>query len=159
MAHLDTSGTPPSEMTGNLKLSEAAKLCGISARTLKVLIADNLLPQAIRTPQGHALLPSDSIPTWQECRALVEQQRDRQLQRAEQLLNRVKVELEAISNDLSEAREHPTQPLGVDLLSSGRYFHSGQTSISNAMLQFDLARMEAERYHAALQEIMTKDKP
>ncbi|MCV7008233.1 MerR family transcriptional regulator [Mycobacterium gordonae] len=91
-------------MSENLKLSEAAKLCGISARTLKLLIADGLLPQAIRTPQGHPLLPDDAIPTWQDCRQLIEQQRDRLLQRAAYLLNRVNVELEAISNDRRSAR-------------------------------------------------------
>jgi hypothetical protein len=139
-----------------LKLSEASKLCGVNARTLKLLIAADLVPQAIRTPQGNALLPEDAVPTWHECRQLVEQHRDHLLHRAAKLLDRVTVELEAIRNDIAEAREHPTQPLGIDLLTSGRYLHGSQTTIATAMLQFDLARMEAEQFHEALQGLIAK---
>jgi hypothetical protein len=45
-------------------------MCGISIRILKLLIANGLLPQAVRAAQGRAYLPADSVPTWQECRRL-----------------------------------------------------------------------------------------
>jgi DNA-binding transcriptional MerR regulator len=141
-------------------LSEAAKLCGVKASTLKLLISDDLLPQAIRSPQGHALLPEDSVPTWQECRRLIEQRRDARLQRAAKLLDRVQIEVDAIRNDITEAREYPTQPLGVDLLSSSSYStHSNQTTLSAILQQFTLARMEVEQYHRALRELVESDRP
>ncbi|BBN50870.1 hypothetical protein [Mycobacterium avium] len=112
-----------------LKLSEAAKLCGISADTLQLLIADELLPQAVRSPRGHAYLPATDVPTWEHCRQLVLRQRDRHLQRATDLIARVEVELEAIRNDITEAREHPAEPLGVDLLAATSYATYGNTGL------------------------------
>jgi hypothetical protein len=145
-------------MSENLKLSEASKQCGINVHTLKLLIADDLLPQAIRTAQGSPLLPGDSLPTWQECRRLVEQRRDHHLQRAAKLLGRVQVELEAIGNDIAEAREHPTEPLGVDLSSSSSWSQSGQNALAMALHQFEYARLEVERYQTALMEIVESDR-
>jgi hypothetical protein len=76
------------------------------------------------------------------------------------LLDRVQVELDAIRNDIAEAREHPTQPLGVDLLSSSIYStHSDQSTLSAVLQQFTLARMEIERYHGALTELVESDRP
>jgi hypothetical protein len=66
-------------------------MCGISIRILKLLIANGLLPQAVRAAQGRAYLPADSVPTWQECRRLREEQRDRQPRRAADLLDRLHV--------------------------------------------------------------------
>jgi predicted DNA-binding transcriptional regulator AlpA len=137
----------------NLKLSEASRICGVSASTLKLLLSDQLLPQAVRTQSGHVYLPDDDLPTWEQCRQLVEQRRDHLLQRAAKLIERAKVELEAISNDIAEAREHPAEPLGVDLLSSATWAQSGQTTLATVLRQFDLARMNFEQYHDALVEI------
>ncbi|WP_094361750.1 hypothetical protein [Mycobacterium marinum] len=142
-----------------LKLSEASKQCGIPARTLKLLIADGLFPQAIRTPQGHPLFPADQVPTWQECRDLIEQRRDAALARASRLLDRLQVEMEAIRNDIAEAREHPTQPLGVDFSSASSYTPGpNQTTLSAVLLQFDLARMDVHHYHAALVDVVETDR-
>jgi DNA-binding transcriptional MerR regulator len=144
-------------MGENLKLSEASQLCGISVQVLKLLIADGLLPQTVRTAQGHAYLPSDAVPTWQECRALVEAQRDRHLKRVADLVSRVQIQLEAVRNDVSQAREHPTDELGVDLLSAGTFGRSERSTLPTAMHQLDLARMRFETYHAALREIVERD--
>lgn len=59
-------------MGENLSLSEASRECGISVVTLQLLIADGLLPQVVRSAQGHAYLPPDRVPTWAECRRMVE---------------------------------------------------------------------------------------
>ncbi|OBJ81115.1 hypothetical protein [Mycobacterium sp. 1245852.3] len=143
----------------SLKLSEAAKLCGISAETLQLLIADELLPQAVRSARGHAYLPAANVPTWQHCRQLVLRKRDRHLRRAADLIARVEVELEAIRNDITEAREHPAEPLGVDLLGATSYATYNTTTTLAAMLQqLDLVRMQIVCYHAALQAIVDKDR-
>jgi DNA-binding transcriptional MerR regulator len=146
-------------MGENLKLSEASRICGVSASTLKLLLSDQLLPQAVRTQSGHVYLPDDDLPTWEQCRRLVEQRRDHHLQQAAKLIERARVELDAISNDVAEAREHPTEPLGVDLLSSAIWAQSGQTTLATVLRQFDLARMHVEQYHGALVEIHLRDRP
>lgn len=151
--------TNPEQPQG-LKLSEAAKLCGISAETLQLLIADELLPQAVRSARGHTYLPAANVPTWEHCRQLVTRQRDRHLQRAADLIARVEVELEAVRNDITEAREHPAEPLGVDLLGATSYATYGNTTTTLAatLQQLDLVRMQIVRYHAALQAIVDKDR-
>ncbi|MDP7707439.1 DNA-binding protein [Mycobacterium sp. TY815] len=146
-------------MSETLKLSEAAKLCGVSATTLKLLIADQLLPQAIRATNGGAYLPDDAVPTWEECRRLIEKRRDYHLARAVKLVDRIGVEMEAVRNDIAEARENPNEPLGVDLLSCSVWGHSGQTTLATVLQQFELARMNIERYHEALVAIYERDRP
>ena len=37
-------------------------------------------------------------------------------------------ELEAVRNDITEAREYPQQPLGIDLMSSGHWPHDRMAS-------------------------------
>jgi len=86
-----------------LKLSEAAKMCGIGVSTLKLLNADGLDPNVVRARKGYPSVPAESVPTWQECRQLVEHRRDRLLQRAAKLVDRVAVEIEAVRNDITEA--------------------------------------------------------
>ena len=99
------------------------------------------------------------MPTWEQCRHLVEQCRDYHLARAVKLLDRVDVELEAVRNDIAEARENPTEPLGVDLLSCSVWGRSGQTTLATVLQQFELARMNIQRYHEALVEIHQRDRP
>lgn len=45
--------------------------------------------------------------------ALLKEQRDRHLRRAASALCRLETELEAVRNDIAEAREYPQQTLGV----------------------------------------------
>ncbi len=100
------------------------------------------------------------MPTWEHCRQLVARQRDRPLQRAADLIARVAVELEAVRNDIAEAREHPAEPLGVDLLGATSYATYGNTTTTLAatLQQLDLVRMQIVRYHSALQAIVDKDR-
>lgn len=141
-----------------LKLSEVSKRCGIKVRTLQFLVADGLLP-AERTPHGHPLIPDDAVPTWAQCRALLEQHRDRHLQQAAKMLDRVLLELEAVRNDITEAREHPTEPLGIDFTAASRYSSgSGQTTLAAALTQFEHARINVELYHRALIGVIDADR-
>ncbi len=141
-------------MSENLKLSEASKLCGVSVRTLQLLIADGLLPRAVRNPRGHVHLPSDALPTRQECRDLVARQRERHLARAADLISRLQVELEAVANDIAEARDHPAQELGVDLLTGFGFGVSHGSPFATALHQFELARITVKAYDEALREIV-----
>ncbi|CQD25151.1 hypothetical protein BN970_06949 [Mycolicibacterium conceptionense] len=138
------------------KLSEAADQCGIPADVLKIMAADDLLPQVVRGRNGHVYFPRDSIPTWDECVKLLQEQRDRHLRRAAAMLRRLETELEAVANDINEAREQPRQTLGIDLMSFGHWPYQrvatlthGQPIISSALEQFALERLAIVRYHDA----------
>ncbi|GAB5901177.1 DNA-binding protein [Mycolicibacterium mageritense] len=138
------------------KLSEAAEQCGIPADVLKIMAADDLLPQVVRGRAGHVYFPRDAIPTWDECIKLLEEQRDRHLRRAAAMLRRLDTELEAVRNDINEAREQPRQTLGIDLMSFGHWpsqrgaiLTHGQPIISSALEQFALERLAIVRYHDA----------
>lgn len=139
-----------------LKLSEASELSGISVPLLKQLVGDDLLPHVTRGRNGHAYFDRNSVPTWAHCVALIEQQRDRHLRRALNLIERLERELEAVRNDINEAREYPSQPLGVDLLALGDWRHShaleGETTSAAILHQFVFERIAIENYDRALRE-------
>ncbi|MFV8142044.1 MerR family DNA-binding transcriptional regulator [Mycolicibacterium senegalense] len=146
-------------MTELFKLSEASKLCGVSVGTLRLLISDELLPAATRTSNGHPLLPADAVPTWQQCRDLIEKQRATALQRAADHIKRIEVEIQAVGNDIAEAQEHPLQPLGVDLLAANsRAAHGSETTLSAALSQLDFARIEISIYDRALKELVNRER-
>jgi len=140
----------------DLKLSEAAQICGVGLEVLQLLISGDLLRQVVRSARGHSYIPDDQVPTWQQCRALVEHRRDHHLRRASELVTRIAVEIEAVQNDITESREHPTEPLGVDLLAATTYASTGRgqpaTTLSAAQLSFE--RMQIEQYHRALRRIL-----
>ncbi|CPV66712.1 hypothetical protein [Mycobacteroides abscessus] len=145
-----------------LKLSDAADRCGINADTLKLLAADGLLPQVIRGHAGHIYFPATDVPSWTEVIALLEIQRDRHLRRASDALTRLTTELEAVRNDINEARDHPRQTLGVDLMSFGHWPHDrltstlrGQPSITSLLEHFTTERLSITRYHDAYLDALT----
>lgn len=130
------------------KLSEAAELCGIPTDVLKMLAADGLLTQVVRGKAGHVYFPRDTIPTWTECVNLLKEQRDRHLRRAASALRRLETELEAVRNDITEAREYPQQTLGIDMMSFGHWPYDrmgsslrGQPLITGVLEQFTSERL------------------
>ena len=138
------------------KLSEAADLCGIPTDILKMMAADGLLPQTVRGKAGHVYFPRHGIPTWSECVSLLKDQRDRHLRRAAAALRRLDTELEAVRNDLAEAREYPQQTLGIDLMNFGHWPHDrmasslrGQPLVTGVLELFTTERMAITRYHDA----------
>lgn len=139
-----------------LKLSEVSERSGISADLLKHLVSDDLLPQAERGRNGHIYFPDDAVPTWAQCVALIEKQRDHHLRRSLRLIERLERELEAVRNDINEAREFPRQSLGVDLLALGDWRHShrleGETTTAAILHQFVFERLAIEKYDQALRE-------
>lgn len=146
------------------KLSEAAELCGIPTDVLKMMAADGLLPQTVRGKAGHVYFPRNEIPTWSDCVSLLKEQRDRHLRRAASALRRMETELEAVRNDITEAREHPQQTLGVDLMSFGHWPHDrlasslrGQPLITGVLEQFTTERMAITRYHDAYLDALSSE--
>ena len=134
-------------------------MCGCSVDTLRLLIADGKLSQVHRSDRGHAYLPADSVPSQQECRTIIEQRRDHYLHQAQELLDRLNVELEAVRNDIAEAREHPGQELGIDLVAFGSYARRwDNTNLSTVLHELDVARRKIERYHSALLEVLQCDR-
>jgi hypothetical protein len=146
------------------KLSEAADQCGIPTDVLKLMAADDLLPQVVRGRAGHVYFPRNSIPTWAECVKLLEEQRDRHLRRAGAMLRRLETELEAVGNDINEAREQPRQTLGIDLMSFGHCPYQrgaslvqGQPIINSALEQFGSEQLAIVRYHDAYLDALASE--
>lgn len=147
-------------MYENLKLSEVSTVCGVSVRTLRLLIADDQLAGVTRTCRGHACLPADSVPTLQDCRRMIARRRDYHLQRAETLLARLDREIEAVRFDVAEAREHPSQELGLDLVAFGSYARRWeQSTLATVLHELDMARLRILHYDAALREILQRYAP
>lgn len=130
-----------------LKLSEASAANGIPTGVLTNMARDGLFPQAIRGRGGHLYFPETAVPTWNECVEILEEERDRRLRRAKELLNRLDREIEAVRNDINEAREHPAESLGVDFLTIGHRSYGlvdsaeGQPAITGILQAFSFERM------------------
>ncbi|PND54172.1 DNA-binding protein [Mycobacterium sp. ENV421] len=146
------------------KVSEAAELCGMPIDVLKMMAADGLLPQVVRGKTGHVYFPRSAIPTWTECVELLREQRDRHLRRAASALRRLDTELEAVRNDITEAREYPHQTLGIDLMSFGHWPHDrmastlrGQPLITGVLEQFTTERIAITRYHDAYLDALASE--
>lgn len=140
-----------------LKLSEVSAQTGIPVDVLTTMARDDLFGQVIRGRSGHVYFPDDRVPTWGECIAILERQRDRHLQRTEMLLARLDSEIEAVRNDIAEAREHPGQQLGVDFMSLGDRAYGrrdapdqGQPTVTGILQAFSFARLGVIIYDEAL---------
>lgn len=147
-----------------VKLSEVAQSCGIPTDVLKLMASDNLFPQAVRGRAGHIYFPRRDVPSWSECVELLREQRDRHLRRAAAALRRMETELEAVRNDISEAREHPRDALGIDMMSFGHWPHDrvasslrGQPLITSVLEQFTTERMSILRYHDAYLDALASE--
>lgn len=146
------------------KVSEASELCGMPIDVLKMMAADGLLPQVVRGKAGHVYFPRSTIPTWTECVELLREQRDRHLRRAASALRRLENELEAVRNDITEAREYPQQTLGIDLMSFGHWPYDrmastlrGQPLITGVLEQFTTERIAITRYHDAYLDALASE--
>jgi len=139
-----------------VKLSDAAQSCGVAVDILKLMVGDGLLPQAVRGRAGHIYFPKGDVPTWTECVRVLEEQRDRHLRNMSSSLRRLETELEAVRNDITEARENPRQALGVDMMSFGHWMHdrvasalAGRPVVTSILEKFTTERMSMQLYHDA----------
>lgn len=131
-----------------LKLSEVSEKTGIPTEVLAAMAKDDLFPQVVRGKAGHAYFPADRVPTWIDCIEILEMERDRHLRRTQALVARLDREIEAVRNDIAEAREHPSQPLGVDFMSLGDRPYGrhdapdqGQPTVTGILQAFSFARL------------------
>lgn len=95
-------------------------------------------------------------PTWSECVSLLKQQHGHHLRRAAAVLRRLETELEAVRNDINEAREYPQQSILIDLTSFGHWPNDhlssslrGQPLITGGLEPFAMERLAFTRYHDA----------
>lgn len=109
----------------------------------------------MRGRAGHVYFPRSAIPSWSECGDLLREQRDRHLRRAASALRRLDTELEAVRNDIAEAREYPQQTSGIDLMSFGHWPYArmasslrGQPLITGVLEQFTTERKAITPYQA-----------
>ena len=84
--------------------------------------------------------------------AKVLQQRDLALQHAAALVKRIEIEIQAVSNDIAEARQNPLLPLGVDLLAANSQ-RSSDTTLASALSQLSTVRTRIIDYDRALKEL------
>jgi len=148
----------------HIKLSEVAHTTGIPADILKLMVADDLLAGAVRGRGGHIYFREGETPTWSDCTELLREQRDRHLRRAASALRRLETELEAVRNDINEAREHPRDTLGIDMMSFGHWPHDriqstlrGQPLITAVLEQFTIERLAIIRYHDAYLDALASE--
>lgn len=149
---------------GLVKLSEVAQTSGIPTDVLKLMAADDLFAGAVRGRAGHVYFREGEIPSWSDCIELLREQRDRHLRRAASVLRRLETELEAVRNDITEAREHPRDALGIDMMSFGHWPHDrvassmrGQPLITAVLEQFTTERMSVIRYHDAYLDALASE--
>ncbi|PZU04546.1 MAG: DNA-binding protein [Gordonia sp. (in: high G+C Gram-positive bacteria)] len=132
----DDNEIDPKDNPEYLTLSAAGRECGVRVPVLQMLIQERLLTTGItRTRNGHAYIHRDHVPSWQHIeQRLVAMYADR-LHRADRALAGLETEVEALRNDLTEAQEHPYQPLGDDLhtLAYNPYDHHSTRTARGAL--------------------------
>ena len=139
-----------------LKVSEVSEKTGIPTDVLARMARDDLFPQVVRGKAGHIYFPADQVPTWAECIEILEEERDRHLRRTQALLARLDREIEAVRNDITEARENPNQSLGVDFMSLGDRAYGrdaidqGQPTVTGILQAFSFARIGVILHDEAL---------
>ena len=142
------------ERVATLKLSEVAKLCGVSIEVLRRLIDDEALDGAVRSNGGHVYLREDAVPTWQQVVDILETQFAVHTREAQAVLQCVQVEIEAVTNDLAEALENPHDRLGDDLMAFRSYSGggSGQSTLSSALFRMEQAVWDVRLYSDAIRQ-------
>ncbi|MFP3712652.1 hypothetical protein [Puerhibacterium sp. TATVAM-FAB25] len=138
-----------------LKLSEAARACGIETTTLAMLFEENLLGGSVRSERGHTYVREDAVPTYHQVIAALEKGLAQRLQRADRLLARVRTEIEAVGNDIALALENPYEELGEDVSAFDVTRRDNGTTLATAMRRLQDAVWAARRYNEALRRART----
>lgn len=134
-----------------LKLSEVSHRSGIDVATLRQLIDDNLLPGVVRGSSGHVYVREDYVPNWADLIEVIERQLQVHLRRAQSAFDRVRTELEAVSNDLQMAAENPHLELGDDLTAFQAYSNrADRTTLLSAMKRLEENVWRVRTYNDAL---------
>jgi DNA-binding transcriptional MerR regulator len=137
-----------------LKLSEVARRCGVDASLLRTLAEDGLLSGIVRSSNGHVYMRDDAVPTWHQLHDIVETALVRHAQAAQSALARVRVEVEAVDNDLQMLLDDPGSELGDDLISLRTYPDAREkTSLTSALGRLERASWRVRIYSDALRHI------
>lgn len=146
----------PNTEGATLRLSEVSKLCGIDVSTLRQLINDDQLPGVVRGRNGNVQIREDAVLPYGELVALLEAQLARHLRRAKSALDRVRVEIEAVENDIALALEYPYEALGDDLRALRSYSHTADaTTLTSALRRLELAALDVRLYSDAVRRAHT----
>ncbi|MET0435195.1 MAG: hypothetical protein ABW025_13595 [Cellulomonas sp.] len=137
--------------TPTLKLSEVSRRCGVEVEILRRLIEDGHLAGVVRGKSGHVYVHEAAVPSWHQTVALIEQQLRSHLARAKSALERVRVEIEAVGNDIELAIDDPLAELGDDLVAL-RTYTAGRdhTTLSSALHRLEMASWDVRIYSDAL---------
>lgn len=137
-----------------LKLSEVARRCGVEASLLRTLAEDGLLSGTVRSSNGHLYMREDAVPTWHQLEHVVETALVRHAQAAQSALARVRVEVEAVDNDLQMVLDDPGAELGDDLISLRTYPDVREkTPLTSALGRLERASWRVRIYSDALRRI------
>lgn len=143
---------PPSVVT--VTPGEASKLTGISAATLRVLCEDQALPGAVRGERGSYRLRTDMLPTIEQVETILRERLDRAVPQTRAAFDRVKVELEAVSNDIAQLEDDPAGPIGIDLAAFDSYTNSTHSTLRQALARLTEAKTRLEQDSHMLQQII-----
>lgn len=137
-----------------LKLSEAARLCGVEASLLRTLAEDGLISGTVRSSNGHIYIREDAVPTWQQLDGAVEKALIAHAKAAQAALHRVSMEIEAVGNDLEMLLDDPASELGDDLVSLRTYPDAREkTSLTSALGRLERKTWRVRIYSDALRRI------
>lgn len=130
-----------------------ARSLGIEPSIIEQLIDEELL-FTVERKHGSAYFLEHPLPSKDEVIAAARSLYERRLQTALQASRRLKVELEAIHNDLLEALDHglnPVLPLGNDVLVAGGP-HNPRSPLDSARHDLSYALLGVELAHRGLHD-------
>lgn len=135
-------------------MSEASKLTGISAHTLRYLCEERALSGVVRGERSTYRLRSDRLPTVEQIEQVLEERVRRSIEHIRAAFDRVQVELEAVGNDIAELEDDPTGPIGIDLSVFDSYTISSHSTLRQALGRLTEAKMQLHVDSDMLRELL-----
>jgi len=145
--------TEPKIETATITLNEAAKLTGISSKTLRHLADHRALPGLVRLERGHVRIRVSEMPTFDQIEALLVARVEASIAELRRFFDRVQLELEAVGNDITELEDDPLTVIGIDLEAFDQLSASGPTTLRGAMRRMGEASQTLWFERLALDEL------
>lgn len=129
-------------------IGKAASWLGLPVEVMRALVEAGDVPA--RLVKGHMRLLRSDVPAREVAEARMRALYDAALQRVQQELSKLDVEVEAARNDLAEAMEQTgkTQPLGNDLealIRSGSDFDTARRRVFGAVVEASVLNRAMQR--------------
>lgn len=134
-------------------LAEAAKLVGVSTSTLRHLAEHGALPGTIRIGRGQVRVRAAALPTFDEVEAALLARMRTSIIEVRKHYDRVKVELEAVGNDIVELEDDPTSQIGVDLEAFDQLSTRAASTLQGALRRMSEANMFLRLERRALDDM------